>query len=206
MIEEIGGVAIRLAVTPDKTYAIAKKIRDASTKADLILTIGGSSIGKYDVVEKAINSMGSPGILVHGIKLDRGRVTGLGVVSGKPIIVLPGPIQGAINSFVIFAYPLIRSLSNRSGKMPILSATLSHKWEARKNFGSFTKVIYVALSNSLNGFKATPVTGQTESIRLLTKAHGYIIVPERITSMNAGRTVQVHLLPGFSYINDQFVD
>ena len=206
MIEEIGGVAIRLAVTPDKMDAIAKKIRHASIKADLILTLGGSSIGKYDLVEKAINSIGSSGILVHGVRLDRGRVTGLGVVRGKPIIVLPGPIQGAINSFVIFAYPLIRWLSNRSGKMPIVSATLSDKWKARKNFGCFTKVVYVALSNSIYGFKATPVTGQTESIRLLTKAHGYIIVPERITNMKAGRTVQVHLLPGFSYINDQFVD
>ena len=46
----------------------------ALTKTDIILTIGGSSMGEHDVVEESINSMGSPGILVHGVKLDRGRV------------------------------------------------------------------------------------------------------------------------------------
>ena len=79
LIEEIGGIPLRLGVTPDEVLKIREKIIYACKKSDLILTIGGSSVGDHDLVEEAINSIDNPGILIHGIRLDRGRVTGLGV-------------------------------------------------------------------------------------------------------------------------------
>ena len=64
--------------------------------SDLIITIGGTSAGKQDIVKSTIDSMTSSGIIAHKIKLDRGRVTGLAVVNKKPIIIMPGPIQGGL--------------------------------------------------------------------------------------------------------------
>jgi molybdenum cofactor synthesis domain-containing protein len=206
IIRQLGCIPINLGVTADDAKKIAKKVNYACTKADLILTIGGSSVGKYDMVEEAINSIGSPGILAHGVKLDRGRVTGLAAVKGKPIIILPGPIQGALNSFIIFAYPLLRLMVNRSEMTPKIWATVTCRWRARKKFLSFTKIVYVKLSCSIGGFKATPLSGETESMTLLVNANGYIIVPEKIHNIKSGERVRVHLLPGLSYINDQFVE
>ena len=47
LVEEIGGTTIDLGVTPDKLTTIQNKIKIAITRDDLILTIGGSSVGKY---------------------------------------------------------------------------------------------------------------------------------------------------------------
>jgi molybdopterin biosynthesis enzyme len=41
---------------------------------------------------------------------------------------------------------------------------------------------------------------------LIAKANGYIIVPEKIDNIKSGESVQVRLLPGLSYINDQFIE
>ena len=49
---------------------IKSKINNALSQNDIVLTIGGSSVGHKDLIAETINSMGKPGILAHGIKLD----------------------------------------------------------------------------------------------------------------------------------------
>ena len=203
LVKEIGGTAIDLGVTPDHLTIIKNKINSAITKADLILTIGGSSVGKCDLVKEAIKSRDARSIISSRIKLDRGRVTGLAALNGKPIIILPGPIQGAINAFIVFAYPLLRLMSGQSEKRNELTiyATLTDNWEARRIFSYFTKILYVKLFKirTYNGFGARPLAGETESMALLAKSNGYIIVPQHITNMRKGQNVEVNLMPGFSY-------
>ncbi|MFZ0646906.1 MAG: molybdopterin molybdotransferase MoeA, partial [Nitrososphaeraceae archaeon] len=112
LVEELGGIPFRMGIVPDDVTKIRNKIEKAiSQSMDLILTLGGSSVGEHDLVETAIKSMGVPQIFFHGVKLDRGRVTGAAISMGRPIIIMPGPIQGAINAFIIFAYPIIKLLS-----------------------------------------------------------------------------------------------
>ena len=83
-----------LGITPDNIQKIKNKIRLALSESDIILTTGGSSVGLRDLVAESINAIEKPGILVHGVKLDRGRVTGLAALRSRPVIILPGPIQG----------------------------------------------------------------------------------------------------------------
>ncbi len=203
LVKEIGGTSLDLGVTPDNLPIILNKIKSAIPRSDLILTIGGSSVGKYDLVKEAIKSRDAGGIIALRTKLDRGRVTGLATLDGKPIIILPGPIQGAINAFIIFAYPLLRLMSGRSEKRSefTICATLIDNWEARRKFPYFTKIVYVKLVKirARNKYVARPLTGETESMTLLTRCDGYIIVPQHITNMRKGQTVEVNLMPGFSY-------
>jgi molybdenum cofactor synthesis domain-containing protein len=207
LIQEAGGLPMDLGITSDDIEAILQKLSNALDTYDLILTMGGTSVGKHDLVQMAINSLGKPGMIVHGIKLDRGRVTGLAVLKGKPIVCLPGPIQAALNAFIVFAYPIIRTLSGRFRRKTglIFYANLTKCWQARKKFPDFLKVVYVKLSFCKKSFKAEPLTGQTERMSLLSKANGYILVPEKVRKMIAGQTVPVYLLPGFSSINGEFI-
>jgi molybdenum cofactor synthesis domain-containing protein len=206
LIEELGGSAFMMGITVDDISKIRKKIESAINSMDLILTLGGSSVGKHDLVEAVINSMGKPDMLFHGVKLDRGRVTGLGITKGKPIIIMPGPIQGAMNAFIVFAYPILKLLSGQLNRKPLsILSTLTEEWYARQKFSNFTKIIYVNIRNQRNGeFEADPVRGETETMTILTKSNGYIIVDEKTTHIKAGEKVKVQLLPGLSYTNDQF--
>jgi molybdopterin molybdotransferase len=201
LVQEGGGVSLDLGVTPDNVNKVAKKIRIALEKTDMILTTAGSSVGEYDVVEKSISSLGRPGVLAHGVKLDRGRVAGVAALKGKPIILLPGPIQGAVNAFIVFAAPILRYLSGLPEADGLrIVGTLTKKWEARKKFSKFTKIAYVSAWLSKDGnVKATPMTGDTAMMTVMTKANGYILLPEMTTAIEAGEKVYINVLPGLSY-------
>ena len=201
LIEISGGIPLDLGITPDNIHEIKDKIRTALSKSDIILTTGGSSVGERDLVAESINDIGEPGILVHGIKLDRGRVTGLAALRRKAIIVLPGPIQGAVNAFIAFAQPLIRCmLGLEPYTKPFISAKLTKDWNARKKFQNFTKIVYVKMSRSTSGeFYASPITGETTDITVLTASNGFIFVPERSTILREGQMVKINIFPGLSF-------
>ena len=201
LIEISGGTPLDLGITPDDIHKIKNKIKLALSESDMILTTGGSSVGLRDLVADSIGEIGKPGILVHGVKLDRGRVTGLAALRGRPIIILPGPIQGAVNAFIVFAQPLIRfMLGLHPFYKPFISAKLTEDWNARKKFQNFTKIVYVKMTSSASGeFHAKPITGETTDITVLTGSNGFILVPERLTKLKSGQKVKINIFPGLSF-------
>ena len=201
LIEKSGGMPLDLGITPDDIRKIKNKIRFALSKSDIILTTGGSSVGLRDLVAESINDIGKPGILVHGVKLDRGRVTGLAALRSRPVIILPGPIQGAVNAFIVFAQPLIRlMLGLQPFNKPFISAKLTEDWNARRKFQDFTKIVYVKMSRSASGdFYVKPITGETTDITVLTGSNGFILVPERLTKLKSGQKLKINILPGLSF-------
>jgi molybdenum cofactor synthesis domain-containing protein len=201
LIETSGGIPLDLGITPDNISKIKNKIRLALSKSDIILTTGGSSVGLRDLVAESINDIGKPGILVHGVKLDRGRVTGLAALRSRPVIILPGPIQGAVNAFIVFVQPLIRlMLGLQPFNKPFISAKLTQDWNTRKKFQNFTKIVYVKMSRSASGdFYVKPITGETTDITVLTGTNGFILVPERLTTLKKGQQVKINIFPGLSF-------
>jgi molybdenum cofactor synthesis domain-containing protein len=207
IVDNVGGISENYGVTPDNEDILKVKLRIALDKSDIVITIGGSSVGNKDIVSKTINSIGMPGVISHGIKLDRGRVSGLAAVNKKPIIILPGPIQGALNAFIVFARPLIRIISGLPQKSNLsIFATLTDNWKARKKFQHFKKILYVSLFKDNNQFSATPFIGETHSISLLSKCNGYVEVSEDIVQIDKGEQIEVNLLPAFSYTNDCLIN
>jgi molybdenum cofactor synthesis domain-containing protein len=206
LTDEIGGIPLSYKVTPDNPGILKKNMGIAIKDSDLVITIGGTSMGMHDIVETTINSLGKPGVLVHGVKLDRGRVSGLAVINKKPIVLLPGPIQGALNAFIVFVRPLVRVFSGLAeNSHTAVLATITEKWSARKKFPDFTKIVYVNVLEKRGKFLATPLKGETQSISLLVKSNGYVVIPEEVTNIDAGEQVKVNLLPGFSYTKDGWI-
>ncbi len=206
LVAELGGIPFRMGIVPDDVLKIRHILEKAvSKRMDLILTLGGSSVGQFDLVEAAINSMRNTQIFFHGVKLDRGRVTGVANSEGKPIIIMPGPIQGAINAFIIFAYPTIKLLSGQTMEKPIaVHARITREWNARKRFPDFTKLVYVHLKPTKHGdYEADCIVKETETLTTFITSNGYILVDEMTTHLSEGEKVEVYLLPGLSYVNGQ---
>jgi len=210
LIEAAGGIPIDLGITSDNIQAVKKKIKYAISQHDVIVTIGGSSVGHKDLIAESINSMGKPGILAERIKLDRGRVTKIAILKSKPIIILPGPIQGAVNACIVLVIPLIRTLIGLShnNNKAIVNAQITDNWIARKKFQNFVKILYIHLSISKldNRINAEPIIGETANITVMTKANGYVIIPEKITSIEKGTEIRVNLLSGFSFASTNPID
>lgn len=205
LIRELGGEPIDMGITPDDPLVLREKIKQALTFSDLLLTVGGTSAGKFDIVKSTISGMDSAGLFASRIKLDRGRVAGLAALDGKPVIVLPGPIQGALNAFFIFARPLIALLLGKNQvEPPNVVAILTEKWNARKKFSDFRKILYVKLgySKSEESFYAKPIRGDTQSISMISQSNAYVVIPEKVTELLPNDKVKAILIPGFSTYYD----
>ena len=201
LVRNNGGEVVDFGIVPDDRRRIAASIETALHEADLVLTLGGTSLGKSDFVVPVVRSLAKEGSVIHGIRLDRGRVMGLAGVKGKPIVMMPGPIQGAMNAFLVFALPFMVVLSGETHRLdPILEARLTENWQARKRYRNFTKVVYVKLERRGARVEARPILRDTESMGLLTTSDGFVVVPEETVRLRAGARVSVRLLAGFSYV------
>lgn len=165
----------------------------------MVLTVAGSSVSESDLSEEAINRSGKPGVLVHGMKVHRGRVMGFGAAGGKAVVILPGPIQGAVNAFITVAYPLIRAHLGRGFESPpSIPARMGSDWDAGKRYRDFTKVVYVKARTEGPAVTVDASAGETEKITFLTQSDGYLLAGESVEYLKRGERVRLHLLPGLS--------
>ena len=206
LIRENGGEPVIVGIVPDDVEKIVAALERALRTSRLVLTLGGTSLGERDLVEQALRRVDRRSRIIHGIRMDRGRVAGVAEVKGRLVLMLPGPVQAAMNAFVLLGIPSIWWLSGRETGAPGVPSTLKKDWKARKRFEGFTKVLYVRLVRGRQGFEAHPVLKDTESMSVLTDSNGYVVVPEQTTSLRAGTQVLVKLLSGFSYARGRFLD
>src|SRR3989454_821297 len=205
LIRELGGVTSSKEIVRDDLDLMRDAVGRALANSDIVLTLGGTSLGEADLVEQTLCRVSRKSRIIHGIKIDRGRVAGVAAVRGKPIVMLPGPVQGAMNAFLLLALPLILRMTSGADSSAFVRARLSTGWKARNKFQGFTKVLYVRLERKGEGLLARPIVGDTESISVLTDSNGFVVVPERIRELRQGEEVSVRLLPGFSYVGGQFL-
>ena len=117
-------------------------------------------------------------------------------------MILPGPIQGALNAFIVLAYPLIRyHLGMGWEQPPAVAATVGADWDAEGKFQGFDQVVYLRLTRDLgasDGLVAMPAGAETEKISFLVSKNAYAFVSGRNPRLTKGERIQAHLLPGFS--------
>ncbi len=175
---------------PDAMDQVQAKIGDALVEADIVVTIGGTSVGMKDFVPDAINMLGKPGVVVQGVSLRPGAVSGFGFVNGKPVVMLPGHIGSCIGGFYLFAAPLIRFYCglNGDGLLPCLAAELSEEFDSGPQF-SF---LFLHLKKVERKLLAEQVEGGSSALTTIVKSNGYTIIPPH-TNLSKGTNVEVHL-------------
>ncbi|NIP67344.1 hypothetical protein GWN63_06525 [Candidatus Bathyarchaeota archaeon] len=203
MIQECGGMPVYLGIVPDNVVKIQERLKEGLSRADMLLLVGGTSMGKKDVTPEAINSVGEPGVIVHGIKRKPGRVSGFAVVRDKPVVLLPGLCQSTVIGFYTFAFPLILVI----GGLSLTDSQLTLKAKITKpisfeTFIPFEHVTFVNVKRTKQGYLADPLFGESNSIGALVNANAFIITPPKKATVNAGEEVEVNLLPGFFSLKD----
>ncbi len=192
-----GGIPIDSGVAPDHVDQIKDRVEAALTRADVVITIGGCSMGEKDLVRDVINSVGKPGLVFHGIKIKPGRVSGFGVAMNKPIVMLPGFIHSTIVGFEFLVLPLLQKMRrlHPEGAWHIITAKLAEKIQIR-SFIPFKNATFVRLQLEPEGLVAYPLLGGSSFFGIVSKADGIVATEESRTSIDKGETVSVHILPG----------
>jgi molybdopterin molybdotransferase len=122
-----GGSPILLPVAQDQAEDLALLIRKG-LDADLLLLSGGVSIGKYDLVEQVLASLGAQ-FHFTGVAIQPGKPVVFGdvIVGGrpKPFFGLPGNPVSTMVTFHLFVRPILDGLSGaRPIPLPFTQAKL----------------------------------------------------------------------------------
>lgn len=108
MIEALGAQARLLPIARDDMAAL-DQVFDLAEGADLVVTIGGASVGEHDLVARAVLARG--GILAfHKIALRPGKPLMAGRIGAAMLLGLPGNPVSAMVCGTVFMTPVIRAL------------------------------------------------------------------------------------------------
>ena len=99
----------------DDLERITGTILEMMADTDLIITTGGVSAGRRDLVPEALEKAGAQ-ILFHGISIKPGMPTLGALCGGVPVLGLSGNPYSAAAVFELLAGPLIRRMLGRSGE------------------------------------------------------------------------------------------
>ena len=176
LIEEAGGEPLDLGIANDELAAVEKGISAArASGADLLVTLGGASVGDYDLVK--------PALARQGMELNFWRIAmrpGKPVIHGRlgPMIILglPGNPASAIVAGIVFLVPLVRALCGDpdAGRDQSEPAILGKALRANDNRQDFLRA---RLTSNQAGLPiATPFEEQDSSLlRILAQSQCLVL-------------------------------
>jgi molybdopterin molybdotransferase len=202
MCRELDAEPLDMGLVKDDMEEITEKIKNALLNADAVITTGGTSVGGLDLVPDAVNKTGNPGVIIHGIAMRPAMPTALAVLEGKPVMILSGNPVAAIIGFEVFARPLICKMLGmpKEEHRPTVKAVMTRKVATalgRKNF------VRVRVLQKDGEFNAEPVSARgSGAISTMTRANGFVIVPENREGIAEGELVTVHLFSEVETVNE----
>jgi molybdopterin molybdotransferase len=191
LVRRAGGIPINYPIAPDRQDELDALVQRAYGEADLVVITAGSSVSYRDLTASAIDKLGPPGVVVHGVAIRPGKPTILAVCGGKPVFGLPGNPVSCINIFQRFVTPTIRMMLG-AGPLPqrTVQARLARNIPAA---GGRADYVRVRLEERSGEFWAVPVFGKSNMIFVLVRSEGVVEVPLNSNGISADTLVTVTL-------------
>jgi molybdopterin molybdotransferase len=159
-------------------------------KVDCLILSGGSSVGAKDYTTEVIQSLGEPGVFVHGISIKPGKPTILAIADGKPVIGLPGHPASALIIFRLFGEQILRKLTGeRMEKRPNrIYAKITKNIPSAPGRSDY---IRVKLVQNNGEWWAEPIIGKSGLITTLVKSDGMVEITSEKEGIAQGEYVPV---------------
>jgi len=187
-----GGYPLLLGIARDDKEDLTAKIREGlENGADLFLTMGGVSVGDFDVVKKVLAAEGEIGF--WRVRMKPGKPLAFGQIRGVPVLGLPGNPVSAMVTFELFARPAILRMQGKTRlEKPIIEMKLMNAIPRKDKRRHYVRVI-VERQNS--EYKAYLTGDQGSGILLsMVRSQGLAIIPEDVDHLPAGTKVPVMML------------
>jgi len=191
MINECGGESHFLGILPDTYDKMLNAIDIALGKYDMVLTSGSTSAGLGDIMYKVFDSVGKPGIIIHGLKIKPGKPTIVAVAGGKLLFGLPGFPVSAMMIFTMIVKPVLIKMG---GQIEISEKIINAKIPFKISVGKGKRsLIPVSVIDNDGIYIAYPTPGNSGSVSTLTYSDGFIDIPESIEFLEENEDVKVKL-------------
>lgn len=194
MAKRAGAVARAHPYVRDDPGATERAFAAALEEADVLVTIGGVSVGDHDLVRPALEAV--------GVTLDFWRVA---IKPGKPLAVgtkrrpgrrdavvlgLPGNPASAMITFALFGLPLLRAMQGDAKPFPaFLRARMTR---AHAHDPGRLELARAQLSQADEGLLVTTLGNQASgAVTSMAQADALVCIPEHVNGVAAGDEVDV---------------
>ncbi len=179
-LREAGAEPLPLGVAKDEEGSIARIVAKELPALDALVTIGGTSVGTKDYTPNALQTASSFKEVFHGVKVVPVRPTGMFMVNGKPVILLPGHAVAAALSFAFVVRPVVNILSGLDfdAAAPKLRALLSEDLHNPRPLGA---VFLLKLAEENGEYMASPLRWGSNLLSSLALANAYALLDSNET-------------------------
>ena len=176
------GADVLLVTAAARDAASIAKAFDGA--CDLLLTVGGSGVGRTDATMAALAERGE--VLAHGIALQPGRTSAVGRLGPTPVVALPGAPDQAFAAWWTLALPVLDRLSGRRPRKT-LNLPLARK------IASSVGIAEIVLLQRKQGAWVTLAAGDL-SLDAIARAEAWLAVPGGAEGFAAGTAVDAYML------------
>ncbi|WP_296884996.1 gephyrin-like molybdotransferase Glp [uncultured Methanobrevibacter sp.] len=181
-----GADAKFLGVVRDNYDQVKEKIQESLEDIDILLCSGGTSAGLGDVIKHVLDELGE--VYIHGISVQPGKPTIVGVINEKLVIGLPG---NPVSALMIFNAFVASPLSSVAG--------IKKEFEQKVINGVMTRRIHSPVGRmqyqlvKVDGSDVQPIFKDSGAIFSLSSADGYVKVEKSVELLDEGEEVEVYL-------------
>lgn len=189
LLQAVGVKAIDMGIVEDTFDDTYNTLKEASEKADVIVSSGGISAGDADYVTKAFHQLGD--VAFWKIAMRPGRPLASGKIGEASFFGLPGNPVAVMVTFLAFVQPAIKRrmgmLQTEPMAIPAQALIVMKKTPGR------TEYQRGIMSVSDDGVVQVTLTGKQGAGRLssMSVANCLIVLSEQQATVNVGDTVSV---------------
>ena len=190
LVRRCGGEPLRLPVARDTLAEVRARFHEAlALEPDVVLSIGGVSMGTRDVVRTVVNALGA--VELWRVNMRPGRPLAFGHVGDALFFGLPGNPVSAMVTFEVFVRPVLAKMQGLSLTPPTITARLGEdmRSDGRRTYAR------VRLEREGDEWVAFATGTQSSAVLLsIVDADGLLIIPEGVEEVPAGARLPVRLL------------
>jgi molybdopterin molybdotransferase len=185
LVTSAGGIAELVPRTGDTLDGTQQAVRSALRGSDLLLTVGGVSVGEHDLVREALTRAGAE-LGFWKVQIKPGKPLAFGRFGDTRILGLPGNPVSAQLTFALFGMPLLRAMQGDRRPVPARGrARLDSDLRQKPGRTGFYRAI---LEGDLAITASNQASGSTAS---LAYADALLVVPAESSGFAAGESVEM---------------
>lgn len=190
MLEQWGANCVAYPVVRDDPASLEAALDRALEACDIVMINGGSSRGEEDFNSQLIERRAS--YFAHGVRAVPGRPVGMGIVGGKPVVNIPGPVMAASLCMDWLIRGLVAHYYGApAAKRPTVRAVMG---ESLSKPCEFERIARVRLEGSAEeGYVCFPLERSLGTVASIVRSDGQLVVPIGVEGVAKGEQVEVQL-------------
>ncbi len=185
MARRLGATTELVPTAGDDAAGLDRALSDALPRADVLVTIGGVSVGDHDLVRPALERAGVE-LAFYKVRMKPGKPLTLGRHAGGLVLGLPGNPVSAMVTFGLFGSLILRKMAGRDARHTTARARLGAPVRHKAGRRELVRAV-------LDGGVASPLANQASgAVLAMARANALVSVPEDVGDLAAGTDVDVY--------------